>query len=88
MAGDDLFGGGSEDGENVRELSDRDLDSGDDEDRNDRAPKADAEEMDYDTRDARVLDSTVWRHPVPKPADGEVSLRFLSTTSKIDVQTV
>jgi RNA polymerase-associated protein LEO1 len=74
---DDLFG--SEDGseEKVRELSDRELDSGDDEDRNDRAPpKADAEEMDYDTRDARILDSTVWRHPLPKPADGEVRLAF------------
>lgn len=72
--GDDLFGG-SEDEEQVRELSDRELDSGDDEDRDDRAaPKADAEEMDYDTmRDARILDSTVWRHPVPNPADGEVS---------------
>lgn len=74
---DDLFGSGSEDGvveTKVRELSDKELDSGDDEDRDDRAPEsADAEEVDYDSgRDARVLDSTVWRHPLPKPFDGEV----------------
>jgi hypothetical protein len=74
---DDLFGSGSEDGAvetKVRELSDRELDSGDDEDRDDRAPEnADAEEVDYDSgRDARVLDSTVWRHPLPKPFDEEV----------------
>lgn len=79
---DDLFG--DEEGEKVRELSDRELDSGDDEERNDRAPpRADAEEMDYDTRDARILDSTVWRHPVPTPADGEVSFDFLLATSKL-----
>ena len=72
---DDLFG--SEDGsaEHVREFSDRELDSGDDEDRIERtASKADAEEMDYDTmRDARILDSTIWRHPLPTPVKGEVS---------------
>lgn len=83
---DDLFG--SEDGsaEKVRELSDRELDSGDDEDRNERAPpKAEAEEMDYDTRDARILDSTVWRHPLPKPADGEVSFDLLAYYFKVDI---
>jgi RNA polymerase-associated protein LEO1 len=73
---DDLFG--SEDqsdapAERVRELSDRELDSGDDEDRDDRAPpKPEAEEIDYGGRDARILDSTVWRHLLPKPSDGEV----------------
>jgi len=74
---DDLFG--SDDGEEetrVRELSDRELDSGDDEGRSDRAPKkADAEEVDYDTgREARVLDSDIQRHALPKPIGGEVSL--------------
>jgi RNA polymerase-associated protein LEO1 len=76
---DDLFG--SEDGtsENkVHQLSDRELDSGDDEDQDDRAvEKADTEEMEDDaSRNARVLDSTVWRHPLPQPFDGEVGLLF------------
>lgn len=73
---DDLFG--SEDeapAEKARELSDRELDSADDEDRYDRAHKLDAAEPDNDGgRDARIQDSTVWRHPLPKPADGEVSI--------------
>lgn len=71
---EDLFGGDDDDtpAEKNRELSDRDLDSGDDEDRNDRAPQE--EEVDYEGgRDARVLESTIWRHPLPKPIDGEVS---------------
>ena len=73
--GDDLFGSEAEDGEKVRELSDRELDSGDDEGRNDRAVlAAEAGAMEDDTtRDALILDSTVWRHPVPKPVSGEVS---------------
>ena len=81
---DDLFG--SEDGsaEKVRELSDRELDSGVDEDRNDRAlPTAEGDEVDYVTKEAQVLDSTVWRHPLPNPADGEVSFNLLSTASKL-----
>ncbi|KAE8444249.1 hypothetical protein EG329_000749 [Mollisiaceae sp. DMI_Dod_QoI] len=72
---EDLFGGDEDDApaEKVRELSDRELDSGDDEDRNDRAPQE--EEIDYDTgRDARVMESTVWRHPLPKPVDGEFNV--------------
>ncbi|CZR61174.1 related to LEO1 Extremely hydrophilic protein [Phialocephala subalpina] len=77
---EDLFGGDDEDApvEKTRELSDRELDSGDDEDRNDRAPLE--EEIDYDGgRDARVMDTTVWRHPLPKPADGEYSYLRLPT---------
>lgn len=77
---EDLFGGDEDDApaEKVRELSDRELDSGDDEDRNDRAPQE--EEIDFDTgRDARVMESTVWRHPLPKPVDGEVSIQRTSS---------
>ena len=45
---DDLLGDDDEEPiEKVRELSDRELDSGDDEERNDRAPRDDAEEIDY-----------------------------------------
>ncbi|PBP18655.1 hypothetical protein BUE80_DR010550 [Diplocarpon rosae] len=72
---DDLFGDDDDENEPVskaRELSDHELDSGDDEERMDRAPRAEAEEVDLeDSRDARVLETTVWRHPIPKPADGE-----------------
>ena len=70
---DDLFGSDDEEEQpEARELSDRDLDSGDDEGRSDRAPSKGAPTA-QDGPDARVLDSSVWRHPVPKPADGEVS---------------
>ena len=71
---DDLFGDDDEEPiEKVLELSDRELDSGDDEERNDRAPRDDAEEIDYaDGRDVQIQESTVWRHAVPKPVDGEV----------------
>ena len=83
---DDLFGDeDDEPTEKTRELSDRELDSGDDEDRDDRAGKGDAGEIDFETgRDARVLEATVWRHPLPKPFDGEVSstnILFLPTRS-------
>ncbi|PMD48507.1 hypothetical protein L207DRAFT_627227 [Hyaloscypha variabilis F] len=72
---DDLFGDDDEEPtEKVRELSDRELDSGDDEERNDRAPRDDAEEVDYgDGRDVQIQESTVWRHPIPKPVDGELN---------------
>jgi hypothetical protein len=74
---DDLFGDDDDEEppEKVRELSDRELDSGDDEDRNDRAAREEAEEVDYgDGRDVQIQESIVWRHPVPKPVDGEVSV--------------
>jgi RNA polymerase-associated protein LEO1 len=68
---DDLFGSDDEAPEKIRELSDRELDSGDDENRDDRAPKPEVE-AEQEERDANILDSTIWRHPLPKPADGEV----------------
>jgi len=80
---DDLFGDESgdeaEQPTKARELSDEELDSGDDEGRSDREPER--EEIDYVSgRDARVLDQTIWRHPLPKPADGEV--RFYNTKDR------
>jgi RNA polymerase-associated protein LEO1 len=72
---DDLFGEEDEVApERVRELSDRELDSGDDEGRYDRAEgKLEAEEVDSDSgRFARIQETTIWRHPLPKPVDGEV----------------
>ncbi|CAL3963746.1 hypothetical protein PZA11_001275 [Diplocarpon coronariae] len=78
---DDLFGDDDDEpGEKARELSDHELDSGDDENRMDRAPRTEAEEVDLeDSRDARVLETTVWRHPIPKPADGEYNALRLPT---------
>jgi len=72
--GDDLFGDEEEgEAENVRELSDRELDSGDDEGRNDRAPRKDEEDVDETAhREARILECKLYRHPLPKPFDGEV----------------
>jgi hypothetical protein len=73
---DDLFGD-EDDGPTIkaRELSDRELDSGDDEDRDDRIHRA-AEVDDDSGRDARIMESTIWRHPLPKPFDGEVRFIF------------
>ncbi len=73
--GDDLFGEVSDDDdapvENARELSDRELDSGDDEDRNDRAPEEEDEER-GPSRKVKVVDLDIWKHNLPKPSDGEV----------------
>jgi hypothetical protein len=75
---DDLFGDEDDvQSEQQRALSDRELDSGDDEDRNDRA----AEHIDdmgqqigTQDREARILDADFPRQAVPKPTDGEVCL--------------
>lgn len=74
---DDLFGSDDEVAENkVRELSDRELDSGDDEDRSDRAransDSAGLEDRPEEPEPSVVLDTKVFRHPLPKPSDGEV----------------
>ena len=70
---DDLFGS-DDGGEKVRELADRELNSGDDGNRDDREPaKPESEDIEYiSDRETRYLSSTVWRHPLPNPADGEV----------------
>ena len=75
IADDDLFGSDDDAGENkVRELSDRELDSGDDEDRDDRARarSENGEVEDGTGENSRILDVKVQRHPLPKPSDGEV----------------
>jgi RNA polymerase-associated protein LEO1 len=72
---DDLFGDeAEEEPPKPRELSDEELDSGDDEGRDDRLPEKEiAEEHDEDsTRDARILEADIFRHPIPKPSDGQV----------------
>ncbi|KAG4442751.1 hypothetical protein IFR05_001768 [Cadophora sp. M221] len=84
-ADDDLFGDDDEaPADNVRELSDRELDSGDDEDRRDRAPRADEDGDAGDSREAQVLETTLWRHPVPKPADGELNALRMPSFIGID----
>jgi RNA polymerase-associated protein LEO1 len=75
-ADDDLFGDEAEDGPEVearRELSDEELDSGDDENRQDRAPKTGYEDEEP-SHELRISEQTVWRHPLPRPVDGEVRL--------------
>ncbi len=75
---DDLFGDEDDvQSDQERALSDRELDSGDDEDRNDRA----AEHVDdigqqigAHDREARILDADFPRQAVPTPTDGEASL--------------
>lgn len=72
---DDLFGDEvEEEPPKQRELSDEELDSGDDEGRDDRLPEKElAEDHDEDsTRDARILEADIFRHPIPKPSDGQV----------------
>lgn len=69
---DDLFGD-EEASEKARELSDRELDSGDDEDRHDRVrDNRDADEEEQVDREAHILEGTLWRQPWPRPYDGEV----------------
>ncbi|ESZ90310.1 hypothetical protein SBOR_9315 [Sclerotinia borealis F-4128] len=73
---DDLFGDvPDEEPETAppRILSDAELDSGDDSGRDDRVlDKEDEEESPAeDTRNARILEADIFRHPVPRPSDGE-----------------
>lgn len=71
---DDLFGSDDDGSDKVRELSDRELDSGDDENRNDRArEKADDEPVDAEAgKTLRVRKIVMHRYPLPNPSDGEV----------------
>ena len=78
---DNLFGDEDEAGTPpARVLSDRELDSGDDEDREDRIRQD--EEIGPDQREARVMETDVVPHPIPNPSDGEVS-GLLCRTSTI-----
>jgi RNA polymerase-associated protein LEO1 len=75
---DDLFGDEDEaTSKKERALSDEELDSGDDEGRNDREPAHidGSQETDGQYREARVLESSFPRQVVPKPTDGEVCLK-------------
>ncbi|RFU36038.1 hypothetical protein B7463_g351, partial [Scytalidium lignicola] len=83
---DDLFGDDDDAGQTkTRELSDQELDSGDDEGRYDRAADRDGEQDDEGSlRDARILESTLWRHPLPKPSDGEFNVLRLPQFLGID----
>ncbi|TVY78369.1 RNA polymerase-associated protein LEO1 [Lachnellula suecica] len=74
---DDLFGDDDGEGDEPaapkpRELSDEELDSGDDEGRADRAEKDEGGyKAQYDKEQLRIEEKTLWRHPLPKPLDGE-----------------
>lgn len=65
-----------------RKLDDDELDSGDDEGRNDRARPHDAVEYEQEQQTLAFMDADIARHAVPEPSDGELYLlkvpRFLS----------
>ncbi|PVI05963.1 hypothetical protein DM02DRAFT_610307 [Periconia macrospinosa] len=71
---DDLFGDGDEPEEEPgeRKLDDEDLDSGDDEDRADRAPAATQET--YEEQSFNFMEPEIARHAIPEPSDGELYL--------------
>lgn len=81
---DDLFGDEDVDEEpkaqKSRQLSDDELDSGDDEDRQDRRPRQKSihTELEGATEDVEVMGQIVYRHPLPKPSDDEVSCESTS----------
>lgn len=58
----------------ARQLNDAELDSGDDEDRNDRMQIDDYEkdEEDAPKRELNVRETSIGRHAVPRGSDGEV----------------
>lgn len=58
----------------LRKLDDEELDSGDDEDRNDRlVDDADGDiDMGLEGHSANIMDVKLGRHAVPDPSDGEV----------------
>lgn len=58
----------------LRKLDDEELDSGDDEDRNDRIEDdADGDmDMGIEGHSANIMDVKLGRHAVPDPSDGEV----------------
>jgi RNA polymerase-associated protein LEO1 len=58
----------------LRKLNDEELDSGDDEDRNDRLmDDADGDvDMELEGQSANIMDIKLGRHAVPDPSDGEV----------------
>ena len=75
---DDLFGDEDEaQSEQQRALSDQELDSGDDEDRNDRSldhGHGSTQQVGLEDREARILDAAFPRHAIPKPTDREVCI--------------
>lgn len=73
LFGDDEDGGAAAEKEQARELSDNELDSGDDEGRDDRAAEKAEDDDGPENRTAVVQEATCIRHPVPSPSDGEVS---------------
>ena len=73
-----LFGSGSEDERGRRKLDDEELDSGDDEDRNDRVEEDGIDGYEDQERtmvesQTNVLDLSLGRHGIPQGSDGEVS---------------
>lgn len=71
---EDLFGDEEDEvAEKPRELSDEELDSGDDEGREDRTKDEGGYKAVLDKEELRVEEKVLYRHPLPKPLDGEVN---------------
>lgn len=68
---------------NGRKLDDEELDSGDDEDRNDRMEDGDGDEAAAPVpRNVNVLTAGLGRHACPRPSDGEVYTYTLGILSE------
>ncbi|KAK5702340.1 hypothetical protein LTR17_022414 [Elasticomyces elasticus] len=85
---EDLFGDEEEEVEQPkRQLSDADLDSGDDADRTDRiAAEPATQEIEYETHELNTMSMSMARQPVPEPSDGEMYLLKLPDFMALEPQ--
>jgi RNA polymerase-associated protein LEO1 len=65
-------------GYSARQLDDEELDSGDDEGREDRVQQEDTQQ--YETHEVLSMDLEIARQPVPEPSDGEVCAALRMTS--------
>ncbi|KAK5720543.1 hypothetical protein LTR17_014874 [Elasticomyces elasticus] len=85
---EDLFGDEEETEQPKRQLSDADLDSGDDADRTDRVeePATQQQEIEYETQERITMSMSMARQPVPEPSDGEMYLLKLPDFMALEPQ--
>ncbi|KAK4891650.1 hypothetical protein LTR27_009821 [Elasticomyces elasticus] len=87
---EDLFGDEDEVEQPKRQLSDADLDSGDDADRTDRvadeAATRQQQEIEYETQERITMSMSMARHPIPEPSDGEMYLLKLPDFMALEPQ--
>ncbi|KAK3631360.1 hypothetical protein LTR56_010157 [Elasticomyces elasticus] len=85
---EDLFGDEEETEQPKRQLSDADLDSGDDADRTDRVADEQpaTQEIEYETQERITMSMSMARQPVPEPSDGEMYLLKLPDFMALEPQ--